>query len=194
MPFMQLNNDVALGAPFATPFSDYSQPGGTQYEIGLGFYFYQHNWWLAVGGQWVGYYPGALYGKGQMSQFAQKIDFGGETAGISPTIDKNAISHDWAAMGSGKFAAEGYAKAAYQRQIIFRDAGNLGHVPTLMVAQPLSAATRPRTQQGARRIGELFLLRRSRRQARRLLRPSTAFRLSKKTARNDRWGRPAVGY
>ena len=71
-----------------------------------------------------------------MSQFAQKIDFGGETAGISPTIDKNAISHDWAAMGSGKFAAEGYAKAAYQRQIIFRDAGNLGHVPTLMVAQP----------------------------------------------------------
>ena len=56
-------------------------------------------------GTWLGYYPGSLYGGGQLSQFANSIDFGSESVG--DTI--------WPAEGSGMFAESGYSYAAYQR-------------------------------------------------------------------------------
>jgi hypothetical protein len=92
-------------------FTNYSTIGGTQYEIGLGYYFYQGNWWLMVGGDWIGYYPATIYAKGQLTKSAEKIDMGGEVAPPST----------FPAMGSGRFASAGWQQAAYVRAIQYRD-------------------------------------------------------------------------
>ena len=105
--FVQTNSNWHLGAGFA----NYSTPGGAQWELGLGFYLYQGNWWLAAGNDWVGYYPGSIYRGGQLSSFAQEIDFGGETVG----------SRHWPKMGSGQYASAGVRWAAYHRHIVYRD-------------------------------------------------------------------------
>jgi len=54
----------------------------------------------------VGYYPKELYGTGPMANNATTVEFGGEVYGIPTTLQ----------MGSGAFAADGWQKAAYQRQ------------------------------------------------------------------------------
>src|SRR4051812_938120 len=95
--FVQTNRGVRIGAPVGR----YSVAGGKQAELGVGYYYHGGNWWLAVGSGWVGYYPGRLYGNGQLSRYAQVIDFGGETVGLG----------DWPPMGSGRFAAAGYRRA-----------------------------------------------------------------------------------
>ncbi len=115
--FVQTNRGVHIGAPVGR----YSVAGGKQAELGVGYYFHGGNWWLAAGNSWVGYYPGRLYGNGPLSRYAQVVDFGGETAGLG----------DWPPMGSGQFAAKGYRHAAYQRDIVYRDASNGGHDTTL---------------------------------------------------------------
>jgi len=123
--FVQTNSKWRLGGSFAK----YNVIGGTQYDVGLGYRLYQGNWWLAAGNDWVGYYPGSVYGGGQMSRYAQEIDFGGETDG----------GRSWSGMGSGRFASGGFGYAAYQRGIVYRDASNVGHRPTLTRDQPFPA-------------------------------------------------------
>ena len=105
-------------------FSPVSTYGGTQYDIGLGFYLYKGNWWLAFRhtNSWIGYYPGSLYVGGQLSRFAQVIQFGGETA----------TQGYWPFMGSGAKGAPGYGYQAYQERIIYRDSKNVGHTPSLL--------------------------------------------------------------
>jgi hypothetical protein len=126
--FVQTNSSVHLGAGFA----NYSKLGGTQSEIAVGYYRdSKGNWWLAYNNSWVGYYPGAVYGGGQLSRNAQVVDFGGETVGAGTTTK---LAH-WPAMGSGQFASRGYQEAAYQRQIVYRDATGLGHAATLTRSQ-----------------------------------------------------------
>jgi hypothetical protein len=124
--FVQTNSNVSIGAGF----NNYSTPGGAQWEYSVGYYLYQGNWWLAAGGQWVGYYPGSLYNGGQMSRYAQVIDFGGET---------DPGWYYWSPMGSGWFASSGWQWAAYQRQIVYRDSGNGGYNPSLTLSQPSPA-------------------------------------------------------
>lgn len=119
--FVQTNRNWRFGIGF----SNYSTVGGTQYEVALGFYLYQGNWWLAAGNDWVGYYPGAIFAGGQLSRSAQLIDFGGETVG----------SWHWPAMGSGQFASAGWTRAAYQRSIVYRNAANTGFNPSLTKSQ-----------------------------------------------------------
>ena len=119
--FVQTNGNWRLGVGFA----NYSTVGGAQYEVALGFYLYQGNWWLAAGNDWVGYYPGSLYAGGQLSRWAQSIDFGGETVG----------SWHWPDMGSGQFASAGWTRAAYQRSILYRNAANTGFNPSLTRSQ-----------------------------------------------------------
>src|SRR5262249_38085203 len=95
--FVQKNNQVTFGAAFTTV----STVGGTQYDFTARYYFYQGNWWLAINGAWIGYFPGSLYRGGQMSQYAQKVEYGSESAG----------STVWPAEGSGQWATAGYGKA-----------------------------------------------------------------------------------
>jgi len=104
--FVQTNSDVALGADFG---SSYSTLGGAQYDVSAQFYLYQGNWWLAIQGAWVGYYPGSIYRGGQLSKHAQQIQFGTESLGATM----------WPGEGSGEWSTKGWSQAAYQRNLFY---------------------------------------------------------------------------
>src|SRR6185295_10591980 len=92
--FVQVDGEGWLGASFA----NYSTAGGSQTEFSARDYLYEGNWWLASNGTWIGYYPGSIYGTGQMSRYAQLIQFGTETTGATV----------WPAAGSGAFSTAGW--------------------------------------------------------------------------------------
>lgn len=109
--FVQTGSAIAFGVPWASQY--YSTTNGTQYKMTMAWQLFQKNWWLQVklanGWTNMGYYPTSLYGSGQLSKFATKIDYGGETTGTT----------SWPKMGSGAFANTGFAKAAFQNQIFY---------------------------------------------------------------------------
>jgi Neprosin len=127
--FVQISNQWHLGGKF----SNYSTSGGTQYYFTMTWYLFQGNWWLGLGNDtsrtWVGYYPGAVFRGGAMSQNATSITYGGETAGDG----------SWGAMGSGAFANQGYSFAAYQRQVYFINLANNTAWANLAAQQPSPA-------------------------------------------------------
>jgi len=124
--FVQISRNWRLGGKF----SNYSTSGGAQYYFTMTWYLFQGNWWLALGNdtgrEWVGYYPGRIFRGGQMSQNAQSITYGGETAG----------NGNWAPMGSGAWSAQGYKFAAYQRQVYYVDVTNRSEWADLIARQP----------------------------------------------------------
>ena len=105
--FVQTNSRWTIGGAF----SNVSTDNGQQYECEIGWYLYQGNWWLYLGGvtaaDAIGYYPGTLYGSGQLATAATNADFGGETV--------NQVN--WPPMGSGAMANTGFRHAAYHRDI-----------------------------------------------------------------------------
>jgi hypothetical protein len=88
-----------------------SSVGGPQYIMRLAWWHTGGRWWLyyngTAGTNVIGYYPDSLYAGGALAGNAAEIDFGGETVGTS----------SFPPMGSGKFANQGWQKAAYQRTI-----------------------------------------------------------------------------
>ena len=124
--FVQTNSNWALGGTFP----NYSTSGGTQYEVQMQWKHSQGNWWLYLQGTGtldpVGYYPGSIYGSGQLSQYSTLIEYGGETVGIT----------SWPPMGSGAFANAGYQYAAYQRLIYYTDTSGAGQWASLNPVQP----------------------------------------------------------
>ena len=105
--FVQIANLGILGGGF----TNYSTYGGPQYEFSARYYLFQGNWWLSIQGKWIGYYPGAVYLGGQLSQNAQVIEFG--TEGVGATV--------WPAEGSGSWSSAGFGSAAYQRNLYYND-------------------------------------------------------------------------
>lgn len=103
--FVQVSNSAPLGGGF----TGYSTYGGTQYEISAMYYLYRGNWWLAIQGTWIGYYPGSIYRGGQLSQFSDFIEFG--TEGVGETV--------WPGEGSGYWSTAGFGHAAYQRNLYY---------------------------------------------------------------------------
>ena len=91
--------------------------GGAQYEISMKFQLYKEpgtgvlNWWLAVNGNWIGYYPASLFAGGLDSK-AEWIGSGGE---VDSTLANPAQTKDQ--MGSGWQASAGWTKAAYLRNL-----------------------------------------------------------------------------
>ena len=124
--FVQVAGNWYLGGKF----SNYSVSGGTQYYFTMTWYFYRGNWWLALGNNtrrtWIGYYPGQIFRGGQLTQNAQSVTYGGETAGTG----------NWGPMGSGAFAAKGYRIAAYQRQVYYIDLNAVSQWANLAARQP----------------------------------------------------------
>lgn len=120
--FVQINRNWHFGSGF----TNYSTQGGTQYEFTAEYYLYQGNWWLALGGAWVGYYPGTLYRGGQMTRNAQVIEYGGETVG----------TQIWPPMGSGRWANAGWRYAAYQRNVFYIDTNSVTWWANLTAMQP----------------------------------------------------------
>jgi hypothetical protein len=103
--FVQVSNAAPLGGGFTA----YSTHGGGQYEVSAMYYLYQGNWWLAIQGKWIGYYPGSIYRGGQLSRYSQNIQFG--TEGVGVTV--------WPAEGSGNWSTSGFGSAAYQRNLYY---------------------------------------------------------------------------
>ncbi|HWT84034.1 MAG TPA: neprosin family prolyl endopeptidase [Candidatus Methylomirabilis sp.] len=107
--FVQTNPAWIFGGTIS-PASSY---GGTQYDLEMGYYLYQGNWWLYLQGtdasHAVGYYPASLYNGGQLASNATDIDYGGEVVDVTA----------WPPMGSGNFADTGWQFAAYQRDIYY---------------------------------------------------------------------------
>ncbi len=126
--FVQVNNSWVLGGRLAPQ----SSIDGTQYIIRMQWQLFEGNWWLFLQGTGayipVGYYPGTLYGEGQMTQHAERITYGGETAG-----DASDVAGE---MGSGRMASEGWRKSAYQRTIYYIDTALTSHWANLNEIEP----------------------------------------------------------
>jgi hypothetical protein len=116
--FIQINNSWCLGCAFST----YSTWGGPQYDFDMKWYLYAGNWWLSLGNQWIGYYPGTIYRGGQLTRYAQGIEYGGET---------DAASSFWPPMGSGGWASYAFGHAAYQRDVFYFDTASNPHWASL---------------------------------------------------------------
>ena len=62
-----------------------STPGGAQWELFIKYQLFQENWWLNVGGEWIGYYPASLFDNPGLRNGADRILFFGEI------VDSRAI-------------------------------------------------------------------------------------------------------
>lgn len=91
--------------------------GGAQYEISMKYQLYKEpgtnvlNWWLAVNGNWIGYYPGSLFSGG----LENKVEWVGSGGEVYSSLANPAQTKDQ--MGSGWQAALGWTKAAYLRNL-----------------------------------------------------------------------------
>ena len=91
--------------------------GGAQYDVSMKFQLYKEpnndhvNWWVAVQGVWMGYYPAKLY-NGGLGKIVDWIGVGGEV--YSSLADPEKTKDQ---MGSGHKAADGWTKAAFMRNL-----------------------------------------------------------------------------
>jgi hypothetical protein len=115
--FVQVANQGILGGGFDVT----SSYGGPQYEFSAQYQLYEGNWWLAIMGTWIGYYPGNVYQGGQLTRNAQWIEFG--TEGVGETI--------WPPEGSGYWSTANFGIAAYQRNVFYIDTNGNGIWATL---------------------------------------------------------------
>jgi hypothetical protein len=96
----------------------------------IGFFLYESNWWLFLGGRSVqaavGYYPSSIYKGGQMSKNATDLDYGGETE----------ATNDWPQMGSGAFADTSWQHAAFDFDIYYLPNTSIGLPVALNANQP----------------------------------------------------------
>ncbi|MGC9947142.1 MAG: neprosin family prolyl endopeptidase [Bryobacteraceae bacterium] len=120
--FVQVADNGDLGAGF----SNYSAFGGAQYEFTAEYYLYESNWWLAIQGTWIGYYPGSVYHGGQLASHATEIEYG--TEGVGTTL--------WPAEGSGDWSTTGFGYAAYQRNLFYLNTSAAGIWDTLTPQDP----------------------------------------------------------
>jgi hypothetical protein len=108
-----------VGNPYVTPGAPLlsSQIDGSQIEYKMGFYLTGGKWWFYFDDHAIGYYEVAeLFPNGPLASGADEAEFGGEVA------RKRNEPFAFPAMGSGRFAADGFGKAAYQRQAFLHHA------------------------------------------------------------------------
>ncbi|KAL0775607.1 hypothetical protein Bca101_040759 [Brassica carinata] len=87
------------------------------------------NWWLRVGEELVGYWPGSLFTS--LKDKAEEVYWGGGIAN-----EMTGGRHTTTTMGSGHFAGEWYKKASYFRKVMTVDGAN-----TLREAENLHPTT-----------------------------------------------------
>jgi len=105
--FVQISPYFAPGMALGST----STIGGSQYIMELAYWHTGGCWWLyyngTSGSNAIGYYPDTLFKGGALAGNASEIDFGGETVGYTT----------FPPMGSGRFANEGWLKAAFQHSL-----------------------------------------------------------------------------
>ncbi len=125
--FVQINNSWVIGGQLGPV----SSLNNTQYIFRMQWQYSNGNWWLFLKGRGaaapgvedyfaIGYYPEEHFDGGQLTRYATKIDYGGE---VSSLKGENKTGQ----MGSGKFASEGWSRAAYQRTIYYIDTSHVSH-------------------------------------------------------------------
>jgi hypothetical protein len=110
-------------------YSYYSTVGGDQWETEVTAKWWQGNWWVGSDGNWMGYYPGSLFGSGELATHSTRVQFGGEVAAGDGTT-----YFYYPAMGSGLSPIAGNAYphyVAYQRTIWYHDSAYNRINPTL---------------------------------------------------------------
>lgn len=104
-----------------------SVTGGAQYSLDIEVRLFEGNWWVWAAGQWAGYYPrcrfneasptcatqGFLFSTNGIRDQADRLDWYGEV------FDASAPASTFTDMGSGRFAATGWAQAAYFRNVTY---------------------------------------------------------------------------
>ncbi|CAN6353904.1 unnamed protein product [Urochloa humidicola] len=114
--FVQTSNHIAIGAAIS-PISSYA---GRQFDITVLIWKdpRRGHWWLQLGsggaagrGTLVGYWPSSLFT--HLGSRAGMVQFGGEVVNARPA----GAPHTATQMGSGRFPGEGYARAAYFRNV-----------------------------------------------------------------------------
>jgi hypothetical protein len=129
--FVQYSTSVYPGAAL-TP----SRPTRSPSEVSIRWQWSAGNWWLNANGDWVGYYPGSLYGSGEMATHSSLIEYGGEI------LAGNGTSYVYnPEMGSGRFGTDGFRLAAYQREITYFDSLGRMKSPTLTPVNECPAGT-----------------------------------------------------
>jgi len=110
---------TSANAPIGASLAPISTLGGTQYEFSFEWYRdVNHDWWLNLGGTWIGYYPHTLYNSAGLLNQGAAIDFGGEIVNIA----QQGV-HTTTRMGSGNFAGSGFGYSSFIRQITYTDTG-----------------------------------------------------------------------
>ncbi|XP_039046395.1 uncharacterized protein LOC120186573 [Hibiscus syriacus] len=107
--FVQISNKIAIGAAI----SPRSTVNGRQFDIGLMVWKdpKHGHWWLEFGsGLLVGYWAAFLFS--HLRSHANMVQFGGEIVNT-----RSLGFHTSTQMGSGRFAREGFGKAAYFRNL-----------------------------------------------------------------------------
>ncbi|PAN17485.1 hypothetical protein PAHAL_3G135300 [Panicum hallii] len=115
--FVQTSSRVAIGAAIS-PISSY---GARQFDITVLIWKdpRQGHWWLQLGsGALIGYWPSSLFT--HLGARADMVQFGGEVVNARPA----GAPHTPTQMGSGRFPGEGYARAAYFRNVQIVDWDN----------------------------------------------------------------------
>uniref|UniRef100_A0A1J3CT38 Neprosin PEP catalytic domain-containing protein n=1 Tax=Noccaea caerulescens TaxID=107243 RepID=A0A1J3CT38_NOCCA len=111
--FVQTSNVFTVGGSL-NPVSQYD---GDQTEISMLIWKDGENWWLKIGEENVGYWPGNLFNS--LGNGATTVQWGGEIVNL-----KTDGKHTTTDMGSGHFADEGYKTASYFRNIRVVDETN----------------------------------------------------------------------
>ncbi len=113
--WVQYSNSVYPGATS----SHVSTPGGAQWELFIKYQLYQENWWLNVGGEWIGYYPASLFSNPGLRDQADRILFFGEIVDSASHADATQTQ-----MGTGYFAEYQWPYAAFQRLLRYQTNAN----------------------------------------------------------------------
>jgi len=115
------NQDVAGWVQYSSTYypamalNNFSVYNGTQTEIYIEVRLYAGNWWVALNGNWVGYYPATLFDTTGLRSGASTAYWYGENVDIGDGYNS------YTDIGSGHFASEGWAKAAYMRLLKYRN-------------------------------------------------------------------------
>jgi hypothetical protein len=115
----------ATVAPGMSLVSWESRARGNQYSLDVEVRLHAGNWWVWAAGEWAGYYPhckggdappcatGTLFSATGIRDQADRLDWYGEV------FDSSAPRPTSTDMGSGAFAAEGWQRAAYFRNLTY---------------------------------------------------------------------------
>ena len=112
-----------------------SVAGGDQYDLLLKVQLFDGNWWIRVGGEWMGYYPASLYNDAGLRSQAASVDWGGEI--VDEATEHPEATSTW--MGSGGMPSGGFTRAAYMKNLRYQSdaAGAMSRlVATTSVTNP----------------------------------------------------------